>query len=287
MAIRFALLLPLIGRAMGWSLMTSLMAPPLPTSPTFAPISPPGPSTAGELLVDFARGFRGDFDNHVQVAKDAAEGLSPREGGGHEHIHCRIQPVVMPAARTALTGRCSDDVSYRLASYYFNGRPEQLFRERLYGLREIQDDSQFGHCVEMRIFKLREQTEQVLRESGGAARAVRWSASDRSSELLVPECSVFWRRVGDGFEGSLRTESVVVKSERTGLPLVVRDDISLVGDELWVNDRGTDLEGNYVYGNVRNVPYKLQRVHDRHWTSTGALPPDEPNDFAPRDQSAS
>ena len=41
----------------------------------------------------------------VQVAKDAAEGLSPREGGGHEHIHCRIQPVVMPAARTALTGR--------------------------------------------------------------------------------------------------------------------------------------------------------------------------------------
>lgn len=45
-----------------------------------------------------------------------------------------------------------------------------------------------------------------------------------------------------------------------GLEILVKDDLRLWADQLWVNDRGFDREGNFVYGNQRNVPYKMQRV---------------------------
>jgi len=55
--------------------------------------------------------------------------------------------------------------------------------------------------------------------------------------------------------------------------LTVRDDVALWKDALWVNDRGADTEtGEHVYGNIHDVPYKMSRVDDSHWTVTG-----EPN----------
>ena len=77
----------------------------------------------------------------------------------------------------------------------------------------------------------------------------------------------------------MRTESVVIDSPVLGMPLVVRDDVALWeaedggADALWVNDRGTDLEGNYIYGNIHDVRYKMHRVADSHWTARGTPPP--------------
>ncbi|CAN0196913.1 unnamed protein product [Ectocarpus fasciculatus] len=45
-----------------------------------------------------------------------------------------------------------------------------------------------------------------------------------------------------------------------GLEILVKDDLRLWPDRLWVNDRGFDREGNFVYGNQRDVPYKMRRV---------------------------
>lgn len=45
-----------------------------------------------------------------------------------------------------------------------------------------------------------------------------------------------------------------------GLEILVKDDLRLWADQLWVNDRGFDREGRFVYGNQRNVPYKMRRV---------------------------
>eukprot|EP00966_Prymnesium_polylepis_P022373 514967-Prymnesium_polylepis.1 len=111
----------------------------------------------------------------------------------------------------------------------------------------------------MQIFQLRPESEAALRASGGAAGAVGWSAADVAPELVLPGCDVFWRPVGERYEGRMRTESVVVESARMGMPIVVRDDVTLWSDALWVNDRGADMEGNYLYGNVRDVPYKMDR----------------------------
>jgi len=45
-----------------------------------------------------------------------------------------------------------------------------------------------------------------------------------------------------------------------GLQILVKDDLRVWPDQLWVNDRGFDREGRFVYGNQRGVPYKMQRV---------------------------
>lgn len=52
-----------------------------------------------------------------------------------------------------------------------------------------------------------------------------------------------------------------IKSQNVGgLEILVKDDLKVWPDHLWVNDRGFDGEGNFVYGNQRGVPYKMRRV---------------------------
>ncbi|KAJ1624565.1 hypothetical protein T492DRAFT_844649 [Pavlovales sp. CCMP2436] len=64
---------------------------PLGLSPRTPPQQAQAPATAQlALLVCFTKWFLGSFDNAAQAADDAAGGLAPREGGGHEHIRWRI-----------------------------------------------------------------------------------------------------------------------------------------------------------------------------------------------------
>lgn len=227
----------------------------------------------------FRRLFCGHFDNLAQVDADAAAGRAPREGGGHEHIHCHLQPLAMRQTRTF----AEPVTEYVLASYYFNGQPDRIFRERVYALTPLDDDRQFGRCVQMQILRLRPQTEAALRAAGGDASFVAWDpAHDADAELRIPDCDVFWRWLGERFEGEMRTESIVVHSPVLKQDIVVRDDVALwegdaadgQGDALWCNDRGSDMEGKYVYGNIHNVPYKMQRVASDHWTARGDRTPE-------------
>ena len=53
-------------------------------------LSPLSHSSLLEVLLDC---FIGDFDNYEQVLQDRAKGMEPREGGGHEHIHCAVRRI--------------------------------------------------------------------------------------------------------------------------------------------------------------------------------------------------
>jgi len=228
-------------------------------------VTPRVPTREARMLDSFLELFDGHFDNHAQVAANDEAGLTPREGGGHEHIHCSLRPVCINGA----------DGAHVLASYYFNGQLQAVFRERLYSFEALSEDEQFGSCVRMCIYKLREDVSSRLRAGGsGATEDVAFTAANDLSEVLrVPEADVFWRWCGERFEGEMRQESLTIVSERSGRDLVVRDDVALWQDALWVNDRGTDAEtGAYVYGNIHGVPYKMSRVDDTHWTATGEAP---------------
>ena len=61
--------------------------------------------------------------------------------------------------------------------------------------------------------------------------------------------------MGEGDGGTWITSQTV-----EGLEILVMDDIRLWYDRLWVNDRGFDRKGDFVYGNQRGVPYKMCRV---------------------------
>jgi hypothetical protein len=78
---------------------------------------PPSESTDSKLMETLMDRFCGDFDNYRQVVQDRKNGLLPREGGGHEHIHAVFVPVTKHA---------------RLAAFYFDGNPNALFRFRYY-----------------------------------------------------------------------------------------------------------------------------------------------------------
>ena len=221
------------------------------------------PTTLTRLRDTFLEGFAGHFDNHAQVAANEVAGLEPRHGGGHEHIHCALYPVDV-----AVPGQHAHaKTQHVLARYYFNGQPEAVFRERLYGFDAL-SDPQFGSCLRMSIYKLQESVAARLRTCD--VDDVAFSAADVSEELHVPEADVFWRWCGERFEGEMRTPSIEIISERSGRAISVSDDVAFWGDSLWVNDRGCDAEtGEYVYGNIHSIPYKMERVPDDHWTATG------------------
>lgn len=223
------------------------------------------PTTLAQPLLDhFLQDFQGHYDNHAQVASETEAGIAPREGGGHEHIHCHLRKVTIGDAPG----------QHVLASYYFNGQPAAVFRERLYAVDALAGDPQFGACVRMRIYKLCEPATAQLR-AGSSVDDITWTASSAlGDELHVTGADVFWRWCGERFEGEMRTESVEIVSERSGERIKVRDDVALWADALWVNDRGCNAEtGEYIYGNIHDIPYKMQRVSDTHWTVTGEAAP--------------
>ena len=233
---------------------------------------------SSRLVDSFLSGFHGHFDNFGQVATNEAAGLYPREGGGHEQIHCTLTPIDIADAG-------AESRRHVLATYYFNGNPYAVFRERLYGFDALANDEQFGPCVRMSIYKLREETTARLLsvgvgagDSATAAADVAFSGADLSASLRIPEADVFWRWCGERYEGEMRTPSIELVSERDPSQLLrISDDVAFWGDALWVNDRGCDAaSGEYVYGNIHSVPYKMARVPDTHWSATGAGNPATP-----------
>lgn len=76
-----------------------------------------------------------------------------------------------------------------------------------------------------------------------------------SSAAVSPEGASFVGLMGKDDSGTwIQSQNVA------GLEILVKDDLRVWSDQLWVNDRGFDREGNFVYGNQRSVPYKMSRV---------------------------
>ena len=64
---------------------------------------------APSMLTNLLSRFQGDFDNYNQVYKDRSLGLTPREGGGHEHFHCTLISLVDFPGHRLLDGDGSGD----------------------------------------------------------------------------------------------------------------------------------------------------------------------------------
>ena len=207
---------------------------------------------------DFLPTFSGDFDNYQQVLSDRQNGLLPREGGGHEHIHCILVPVSPDA---------------RLAAFYFDGNPQKIFRFRFY---KIQTDGS------MQLYTLTPGLEGQLRKQ---LDPTKWSqifseydtgsSGDKIHEL--PKCDVQWSQDPDpvqheyalqaypGRPGNHAVmtygEAIVESTMMPGNKILIRDQLSLWDDEFWIHDRGFNPDSmDYIYGNQRGIPYQLERV---------------------------
>jgi CpeT/CpcT family (DUF1001) len=211
--------------------------------------------------------FQGDFDNYNQVLEDRRRGMLPREGGGHENIHCTLIPL---------------SESTRLASFYFDGTPQAIFRFRYYELvpQNLSSNSD-DFAVDTLLYTLNPQLESLLRQQ--ASEPNEWKAtfdsfnpSDRIR--LLPKCDVRWSWKRDpilhsyaGDDGNgihavmVHGEAIVESQMSPGQQILILDQLSLYPNLLYIHDRGFDpATGDFIYGNRRNVPYQLDRVATVH-----------------------
>ena len=219
------------------------------------------PLSANAQQDNFLASFSGDFDNYHQVVHDRQKGLLPREGGGHEHIHCTLIPVSPNA---------------RLAAFYFDGNPQKIFRFRFY---EIHGDGI------MKLYTLTPELEGLLRQELDPTEWPRiytdYGSPTCSKIQELPKCDVQWSDVPDleqhayaleAYPNRLGYHAVMVYGEATieslmmpGRKILVRDQLSLWEDEFWIHDRGFDPDSMaYIYGNQLSIPYQLQRVTRVH-----------------------
>lgn len=234
--------------------------------------------TAKKNLTDFLSWFEGDFDNHAQIEAERAAGMLPREHGGHEHIHCSLRLI-------------GDDLLF--AKYYFNGDPREVFRSRLYKVH-VSDRYERG-LIEMRIYRFYEETERKLKAHNYDVAVLEYGDDDLYEWLQG--CEVFWERYdpdssalegpdeacktlgiqpGPRFVGYMKGGGCELYSREIGGQIRIMDDLLLTSGDLWVNDRGFDESGSFVYGNQRGEPYKMKRVDpsgNLGWTLTSDMGP--------------
>jgi hypothetical protein len=227
--------------------------------------------------------FQGDFDNYQQVVEDRALNLFPREGGGHEHFHCTLVPITNAS---------------RLAAFFFDGNPERIFRFRYYKINVVNDDTNNRVlAVEMKLHTLHPELELLLKSQSEdpiswPSLFQRFQPKDSSVDkvTLLPKCEVSWsvekdpiqhaytkdvpeEDQSDAPEESVNSlhavmvhgEAVVNSTIVPGMAIRILDQLSLYPDVFYINDRGFDpLTGEFIYGNQRGVPYRLERVAHFH-----------------------
>lgn len=211
--------------------------------------------------------FQGDFDNYHQVLQDRQEGMLPKEGGGHEHIHCTLVPVANDA---------------RLAAFYFDGIPNAIFRFRYYHLRPIYNERNELRAVDTILYTLNPQLETQLRLK--STEPLVWPEIFRDfgpdRTILLPNCDVRWSWEMDPVQHSyaasytssqdaagihaimVHGQAIVDSQMAPGTKILIKDQLSLWSDEFWIHDRGYDPDdpGKFIYGNQRGIPYRLDRV---------------------------
>jgi CpeT/CpcT family (DUF1001) len=285
-----------------------------------------------DLMETLLTWFQGDFDNYHQVVDDRRQNLAPREGGGHEHIHCSLIPVTQTS---------------RLAAFYFDGQPAAIFRFRFYRLQiavataaaaavnaatlvngdpvsptvavdtllytldtalelklracadPLQWPSIFCHHVWEQENAMALLDTGTIDDETDATMDVALAAVRYKCVTLLPNCEVRWSTrldpilhsyalskslddndslesnssdiSGEGLHAVMVHGSALLDSQMLpGQKILVYDQLSLWSDALWIHDRGYNPDTmDFIYGNQRGIPYRMQRVTSIQCTPGG------------------
>ncbi|CAM9110668.1 unnamed protein product [Phaeothamnion confervicola] len=180
---------------------------------TAAPLFSSVKNGENDYVSELLRLFDGDFDNYDQVLQDRALGMTAGEGGGHEHIHCRLRDVttlapkqiMRPAGTSAPYGDSANPKATVSATYYFNGDPNVVFRFRLYTFENALPEAPRGAAVVMRLWRLLPAVEARLRANGYRLEKVDWDALDPDGTVAeeMRGCEIYWRpTVRPAFSGA-------------------------------------------------------------------------------------
>ena len=198
--------------------------------------------------------FEGRFDNYWQAREEAeAEVEHP-----HGRVHSIFKRVDLPVV--------GENVFY--VQQYSDGDPKKIYRQRLYSFVANEEKE----AIELVIYAPPD-TAAVVDAHLDPAKLAGLTLDDLRS---YPGCEVYWQRQGTEFIGATEPDACRVVSQRSGRTLVISDDLKLTANEIWIQDRAVDDEGNYVYGHQGGVPHKLWRA--RSFGCWAAVPKDDGSD---------
>jgi hypothetical protein len=189
-----------------------------------------------ELMLSW---FEGEFDNHLQFLADQED---PPEQP-HEWIHSIFTRVELPAF--------GEHVFY--VEQYTDGDPTKIYRNRIYTF--VADDE--NEAIKLAIYSFAD----PAAFAGAHLEPAKLEGLTPGQLRTVPGCEVFWRRDGETrFIGYMEDGACRVDSPRLGTTIIIDDDLVLTPDEIWIGDRATDVEGNWVFGNRAGIQHKLKRA---------------------------
>jgi len=182
--------------------------------------------------------FEGEFDNNEQVYFEGTLKVGDEEK--HERIHSIFKRAELP--------EIGKNIFY--VQQYSDGDPNKVYRQRLY---------KFTPNYERGVVAL-----EILSYKDAAS--VRDAHLDMTKlngltvadlDTMPEGCTVFWERRANQFVGFMDDGACQIKSKRSGKMLTFDDDLLLTDDQIWIQDRAEDADGNYVYGNKASVAHKL------------------------------
>jgi len=194
----------------------------------------------------------GTFTNKIQAEKDALAGAPTAREGGHEHVMLNIARVAEDLLR---------------ASYYFGEDSTRVFRFRYYQLAY----DEVLHAPRMRIYRPRPETEAKLKQASYDVSLMKepLELSDEQFEYLQGcdliwtkrrEFPCFWRSC---FQGVLAEGTCYICSQSDPtVQLLVKDNLRLSKDSIWINDRVYTSSGVQIIGNSKGIPYKMVKIKD-------------------------
>ena len=189
----------------------------------------------------------GSFDNEQQALEGIAKGKVTASTGGHEYV---CASITSHPFRPELL----------VAQYYFDNDTSKTFRFRYYEF--LRNESFPWRRVIMRIHRPLLTTEIKLK-------AISYNVTSylpglESEFELLRGCDVIWQKFPwqNVYQGKLENDVCTVCSLRDPtIELFVKDDLKLWMNELWINDRVYDKQGNQLIGNSDGIPYKMKKKY--------------------------
>ncbi len=193
---------------------------------------------ADEEYALFLDWFEGEYDNHEQVWQQEVDEVP--EEDRMERIHHRFVPVEAPAL--------GDTVFFVIQT--MDDDLDKVYRQRLYSFSRDEKEG----AIKLVIYRM--QDEAKYQDSWKNPALVKDIGMDEVS--TTPGCEVFWKHNGEFFDGYMKDKACHFFSKRSGKEIYITDNLRLTDSEIWIADKATDVDGNYIFG--RDEPHKNRKV---------------------------
>ena len=189
----------------------------------------------------------GRYNNDRQASASAALGKRTAREGGHEYVTATIMKHPLLA-------------NVLIAHYFFDNDTSKTFRFRYYEF-ELSPNLE----IVMKLYRPFLNADKILK---GLNYDVDKYLPDIITECeCIEGCDVVWEKTAWNFmrsqyyNGKLVNGSCKICSQQDpNLELLVKDNLQLWSNELWIADKVYTMDGKQIIGNSQGIPYKMNKM---------------------------